>query len=118
MLSDDIKLKWRECLIRDKNFLKTLYCSNSLSNKNSLGLATEDEISTLLKVLFSIVKGDIPIKRIHYDTLIKSKKARLLHSKLSTFTKLKKVTNIYKFILYYYLRFYIGAMFLLVCFGS
>lgn len=98
MTDIDRKMSWRECLLRDKSFLKSLYCSNALSNKTTLGFATRDELSTLLKVLYCLVKGEIPIKKIHYESLIRSKKAKLLHSRLSSMTKLKQVKENYQYI--------------------
>jgi hypothetical protein len=90
-MNDDKKLRLREGMIKEKLFLKNLYLGNPLSNKSTLSFATEFQLNVLIRVLFFIVSGQIPLKKIHYERLIKSKKRRVLHERLSNFDKLKNL---------------------------
>lgn len=77
-MRDETKIQLRSCMIRDKSFLKSLYLSNPLSNRTTLAFAQRKELLTLIKVLFFMARGEIPLKKIHYSNLIKSKKRNIL----------------------------------------
>lgn len=93
-MKDETKIQLRKCMLRDKAFLKSLYLSNSLSNKTTLSFAQRTEILTLIKVLFFLARGEIPLKRAHYKNLIKSKKTNVLTS-MSSVKEAKRVKNAY-----------------------
>ena len=90
-MNEDKKLRLREFLIKEKLFLKSLFLGNPLSNRTSLSFATKFQLNLLIRVLFYIVRGEIPLKKKHYENLTKSRKRRLLHSKLSSIKKLNEV---------------------------
>lgn len=73
-MKDETKIQLRKCMLRDKAFLKSLYLSNALSNKTTLSFAQRQELLTLIKVLFFLSRGEIPLKRGHYKNLVRSKK--------------------------------------------
>jgi hypothetical protein len=78
-MRDETKIQLNQCMIRDKSFLKSLYLSNPVSNRTTLAFAQKRELLTLIKVLFFMSRGEIPIKKVHYQNLIKSKKRDALH---------------------------------------
>lgn len=90
-MNDDKKLRLREGMIKEKLFLKNLYLGNPLSNKTTLSFSTEFQLNVLIRILYNIVVGNIPLKKIHYERLIKSKKRRVLHERLSKFVRLKEL---------------------------
>lgn len=90
-MNDDKKLRLREFMIKEKEFLKSLYVGNPLSNRSSLSFATNFQLNVLIRVLYYIVKGQIPMKRDHFEALTKSKKRGVLHSRLSKVEDLKKL---------------------------
>lgn len=90
-LNEDTKLKLRQLMINSKNFLKNLYLSNSLSSKEIVSFAKDFEINILIKILFFIVQGEIPVKKNHYEFLVRTKKKTFLEKKLSSKAKLNSV---------------------------
>ena len=90
-MRDETKIQLNQCMIRDKTFLKSLYLSNPVSNRTTLAFAQKKELLTLIKVLFFLARGEIPIKKVHYQDLIKSKKRDFLH-KISSISEAKKVS--------------------------
>lgn len=94
MMKDETKIQLRKCMLRDKAFLKSLYLSNSLSNKTTLSFAPKKELLTLIKVLFFLARGEIPLKRGHYKNLIKSKKTNVL-TKISSVKEAKRVKEMH-----------------------
>jgi len=105
----------KSLLLRDKEFLKSLYESQSPSRaKNIINSASDQKLNTLLKFLHFLVNGKIKLKKEHFDALkihhVKAVKKALESSK--TFkrllkdereTKLKlllKLASSYNFLLY------------------
>lgn len=84
-MNDDKKLKLREWMIKEKLFLKNLFLGNPLSNQKTLSFATNFQLNVLINVLFKIVRGQIPLKKISYEKLTKSKKRRVLHTRLNNY---------------------------------
>ena len=79
-------------MIIDKAFKKSLYLSNPVSNRTTLAFAQRRELSTLIRVLFFLSRGEIPLKKAHYQDLIRSKKRDALH-KISSVSEAKKVSD-------------------------
>lgn len=94
-MDEDKKLRLREIFIKEKLFLKKLYLGNPLSNRTALSFATNLQLNVLIRILYHIVRGNIPMKKSHFETLIKSKKRRVLHDRLTNFKKLKEVSNFF-----------------------
>lgn len=82
-MNDDKKLRIREFMLQEKSFLKSLYIGNPLSNRTSLSFATNLQLNLLIRVLSYVVRGYIPMKKVHFEALTKSKKRGLLQSRLS-----------------------------------
>ena len=73
------KDQFKECLIRDKLFLKELYESNDQAkSKRILQSADDSQISTLLKYFNFLSNGEIKIKKIHFESI---EKRYLVHVK-------------------------------------
>lgn len=54
----------KQLLLRDKQFLKSLYDSQHVSRiKNILGFASDSKLNTLLKVIHLLSNGEI---KVHY----------------------------------------------------
>jgi len=59
-------------LLRDKEFLKSLYESQSLPHaKNILNFASDAELNTLIKFLHLVSNGHIKMKKEHFHALEK-----------------------------------------------
>lgn len=89
-MRDETKIQLRQYMLRDKSFLKSLYLSNALSNKTTLAFSERAQLLTLIKVLFFLSRGEIPLKKVHYQKLVKSKKRNLLQN-ISSVKQAKKV---------------------------
>lgn len=62
----------KSLLIRDKDFLKSLYESNSVARaKNVLSFASDQKLNTLIRFLHLLASGEIKIKKEHFDALKK-----------------------------------------------
>lgn len=60
----------KSLLLRDKQFLKALYDSQSQSHtKNILNFASDSKLNTLIKFLFMVSNGHIKIKKEHFAGL-------------------------------------------------
>lgn len=90
-MDQDSKIKLRSLLIQNKSFLKTLHFSNALANRTILSFANEIEVNLLLKILYFIVIGQIPIKKNHFQFLIKSKKKNLLQKTLGSKSAIQNI---------------------------
>jgi len=57
-------------LIRDKEFLKSLYEAKSAARcKNVLNFASDPKLNTLVKFLHMVSNGEIKVKKEHFDSL-------------------------------------------------
>ena len=90
-MNDDKKLRLRECMIKEKLFLKNLYLGNPLSNRRTLSFSTPLQLNILINIFYYIVIGEIPLKKNHFEKLGKSKKRRIMHNRLNTHKKFLKV---------------------------
>lgn len=90
-MNDDKKLQLRECMIKEKQFLKSLFVGNPLSNRSTLSFATNFQLNVLIRVMYYVVRGQIPMKRVHFESLTKTKKRGVLNSRLSTSKSLKQL---------------------------
>lgn len=90
-MNDDKKLRLRECMIKEKLFLKNLYLGNPLSNRRTLSFATPFQLNVLINIFYYIVIGEIPLKKNHFEKLVKSKKRRVMHNRLNSYKKFLKV---------------------------
>ena len=58
----------KQCLIRDKGFLRELYESNnSNKTKSLLNSASDIKLTTLIKFLHFLANGEIPIKKENFE---------------------------------------------------
>lgn len=70
-------------LLRDKQFLKSLYSGpNVLKNKRILTFSSDSELNTLLKYLYFVVNGHILINRDNFKVIEANKRLRLLQNQL------------------------------------
>lgn len=66
------KEQFKATLQRDKQFLKSLFESDSvIKSKRILTFASDNELTTLSKYLHFISNGEIPIKKQNFDVLSK-----------------------------------------------
>jgi hypothetical protein len=76
----------KQCLIRDKPFLRELYEShNSVNTKRIFQFGADLKLNTVIKFLHFLANGEIKIKKQNFDALISLKRL----------TFLKKVLNIF-----------------------
>lgn len=60
----------KQCLVRDKGFLRELYESTNVPNtKRILNFASDSNLSTLLKFLHFLATGEIRIKRENFEKI-------------------------------------------------
>ena len=64
--------QFKTYLQRDKQFLKELYESDSVTkSRRILNFASDSELNTLMKYFHFICNGEIPIKKQNFDALEK-----------------------------------------------
>lgn len=67
--------KLKNEVIKYAKFLNEVYTSDTAyRRKRVIGLATEDEVDTLLWVLHHFTNSNIPVKRQHFDIIVRSKR--------------------------------------------
>ena len=65
----------KQCLIRDKEFLRELYHSNSTYKTKTILNSTSDlKLETLIKFLHFLANGEIPIKKENFEALKSNKR--------------------------------------------
>ncbi len=65
----------RKSLLKHKNFLAKLYKQKKgYANKRQIDKATTQERKVLLRTLFCICQGHIPIAKAHFHELVQSKR--------------------------------------------
>lgn len=110
------KNELRQILLKNRDFFHSLFQSNSNAEKRSLLLKSSvEQVDTLIKILFYIVQGEIPLKKSNFEALQKFNKLSVLHEKFNTLKKLNfmlsrdfkqktsfllKFTNFYKYLLH------------------
>ena len=87
------KIRLKNAMIRCKEFLGSLYKSNSLTAKKILNRGNDFEIRTLIHVLHCLAVGEIKIRREDAEKLNFSRKVKYLHK---TFATKSKVTSMLK----------------------
>ena len=110
------KETFKNYLVRDKGFLKSLYeGDNRLKNNRILNFASDTKLNTLIRLLHFIANGEIKIKKCNFDVIQSHKKInfikrnvekkaalqRLLKSEREQKIKfLKQLSSIYSALLY------------------
>lgn len=83
------KAELRQILLNNKDFFHSLIQSKSKAEKKSLLLKSSvEQVDTLIKILFHIVQGEIPLKKANFAVLQKFQKLSTLHTNLNTEKKL------------------------------
>ena len=69
----------KQCLIRDKEFLRELYQSQSVyKTKTILNSASDVKLETVIKFLHFLANGEIPIKKENFDALKSNKRLNFI----------------------------------------
>ena len=69
----------KQCLIRDKAFLRELYTSNNPSKvKALLNAASDIKLATLIKFLHFLANGEIQIKRQNFEAIQTHKRLQFI----------------------------------------
>jgi hypothetical protein len=107
MISNDIKLGMQD----NKSYLKSLFEASSIEKvKQILRASSQDQANILLQVLFCLTHGRIPIKKLEFETIKKSRKHLLLHKffhnneeyeKLLHLSLKRKINVLFKFAVIY-----------------
>ena len=80
----------KQCLIRDKGFLRELYESNnSNKTKSLLNSASDIKLTTLIKFLHFLANGEIPIKKENFEAIQSHKRLHFLKKVLKFVNNLK-----------------------------
>lgn len=62
----------KNCMVRDKAFLRNLYVGNNpLKNKRVLNGANDNQLNTLIAYLHYLVIGDIKISKLNFEAIKK-----------------------------------------------
>lgn len=87
------KEQMKSLLLRDKEFLKSLYESNSSSKtKNVLSFASDQKLNTLLKFIHLVANGEIKVKKEHFESLT-SRHLLTIRKHIESKSSLKKILN-------------------------
>ena len=69
-MSNSEQQRFRNYLVRDKEWLEQLYTStNTLQTKRLLNFATDTRLDTLIKYLHYLSSGAIKIKRANFEAV-------------------------------------------------
>ena len=69
----------KQCLIRDKEFLRELYQSKSTyKTKTILNSSSDLKLETVIKFLHFLANGEIPIKKENFDALKSNKRLNFI----------------------------------------
>lgn len=86
----------KNCLVRDKGFLKNLYNgddSNALVKRRILNTADDSQLNTLIKVLYFLANGEIQMKKSHFEKLENAKKIKLIQNCVEKKSNALKLLN-------------------------
>lgn len=76
-------------MVENKVFLRSLFLEGSYLKKKKLLIQSEEKQADLiLNLLFLVVQGEIPIKKIFFEKLRANKKLHLINKALNTEEKL------------------------------
>lgn len=90
-MNEDPHLK--ALLLRDKEFLRSLYASESgTHSKTILNFATDAKLNTLIKFLFAVSNGQIKVKKEHFDSLTHGH-LKIIKKHLESKVALRKLLN-------------------------
>lgn len=65
--------RFKQYLVRDKDFLHEIYASDSTGNaKRLLMFANDQKLDTLIKLFHFISTGQIKMKKTHFDSFSKA----------------------------------------------
>ena len=86
----DTKSKLRLRMLAEKDFLKQLFTVNNRVAKTLLQTAENSQLELLLTILRYIAIGEIPMRRLHHEKLVKAKRESKLRTlrTYSTFNEL------------------------------
>lgn len=88
MNRNDLKL----LMVQKKEFLKNLFLTKSTKALKSILLSAHlEDLDLLLNILFFITQGDIPIKKVNFQILQKTKKISILHKYFQSEKHFKKI---------------------------
>ena len=69
----------KQCLVRDKAFLRELYQSNNpTKTKSLLNGASDIKLATLIKFLHFLANGEIKIKRENFEAIQNHKRLQFI----------------------------------------
>jgi len=63
------KPQMKALLLRDKEFLKSLYEADAVNAKRILMISSDSKLNTLIRFLHMVSNGQIRIKKEHFDSL-------------------------------------------------
>lgn len=87
------QVRMKSLLIRDKEFLKTLFESQSIAHcKNILSFASDSKLNTLIHFLHFVANGNIKIKKEHFDAM-SQKHLKVIRKEIESKSALKKLIN-------------------------
>ncbi len=77
-MSDISHPRLRRLMQKHHSFLYKLFIGNGRKNRHSLGSATKQQVHLLLRVLYCLSAGHIPISREDFGEIVRRKKRLLL----------------------------------------
>jgi len=87
------QVRFKALLIRDKEFLKSLFDSESAAkSKNILSFASDSKLNTLIIFLHYVSNGHIKMKKEHFDAL-EQKHSKLIRRETESKAALKRLLN-------------------------
>ncbi len=95
----------KKLMIENKLYLRSLFKENIYKKKKQiLLLSDEKQIDLILNILFYVVQGDIPLKKIYFEKLKDNKKLHFINRTLNSQEKLDRflkstLKNKYSFML-------------------
>jgi hypothetical protein len=86
-MSDEVgeeKIALRKWLLEEKSFLCDLSGSHRLRVRHILNLASTEQLKLLVHVLYHLTNGEMPLKKQHFEDIIRSKKLNILKQEFGT----------------------------------
>ena len=74
----------KQCLVRDKAFLRELYESNNpVKTKSVLNAASDIKLATLIKFIHFLANGEVQIKRENFEAIQNHKRLQFIKKVLN-----------------------------------
>ena len=74
----------KQCLVRDKAFLRELYESNNpVKTKSVLNAASDIKLATLIKFIHFLANGEVRIKRENFEAIQNHKRLQFIKKVLN-----------------------------------